>query len=62
MANYKREDELLMHCSKCDIGIYEADNYFDINDIILCESCALDCQHRAGRPVYSSGDNWEGLL
>lgn len=62
------DEEPLLECSICGTGIFEGDNYFEINDTIICEDCTLECQHTAerdvtyynsGKPVFSYGDKWE---
>lgn len=28
-----------LHCNECDGGIYEDDNYYEINGDVVCENC-----------------------
>lgn len=59
------EDEPAMYCESCDCPIYPDDNYYEINDVILCEDCVYECRRTAdrgytsGKPAISYGDNWE---
>lgn len=39
-------------CGWCNAEIYESDDYFEIDDCQVCESCISDCSKTAEREDY----------
>ncbi|PRR70887.1 hypothetical protein [Clostridium thermopalmarium] len=47
---YRYESEMAKvvdTCSECGCNIYEGDEYYDINGLILCQNCLSDYKREA---------------
>ena len=45
-AELEEVNRQCLHCAMCGGTIYDGDDYFDLDDMILCEDCMIDNYRR----------------